>query len=337
MGLKPKLPILNQVHPLARGVIAAWPMYEGAGTTIHDVLPRSGHHGTMNNMNPTSSWSVNELGRVIEFDGADDYIDLGSWLPDMSTGGFTVAILFRSQDSGYSRLLNIFSGSGSDDYFAFASGENNDNGQGTIEYRIGSTFRRYFTNVQIDDGKPHLFIASFDFNAGKLYGWMDGVPRVDVSQSEISTTGFSFGSENSDIHLGQEVDGSNRWSGYMSLVAMWRRAFRDSMARALWTAPFDMFRLQRHAASAIAGLSTTLTGTTITVTWQDNSENEDGFELPRRADGGSWETVTDAIAANAESYNDTELPTGHTYEYRIRALSSALGNSDWSNIAEETV
>ena len=38
-----------------------------------------------------------------------------------------------------------------------------------------------------------------------------------------------------------------------------------------------------------------------------------------------------------DSNDDTGVPVGNTYEYRLRALSAALGNSEWSNIASETV
>jgi len=75
--------------------------------------------------------------------------------------------------------------------------------------------------------------------------------------------------------------------------------------------------------------------TTIRLEWQDNSEGEDGFSI-ERDDGGGFVEI-DTVGAGVETYDDTDVPTGDTYTYRVRALSSALGDSEYSNEASETV
>jgi len=70
----------------------------------------------------------------------------------------------------------------------------------------------------------------------------------------------------------------------------------------------------------------------VVLTWTDNSEHEDGFVLQHRLSGGAWSTVA-TPASNETSYTHEDQESG-THQYRIKATSSSLGDSEWSNIAE---
>jgi titin len=66
------------------------------------------------------------------------------------------------------------------------------------------------------------------------------------------------------------------------------------------------------------------------VTWNDNSNNEDGFHIERSLDGGaSWSTYATA-AANATSFGDN-VSADQQVCYRIRAFNLG-GDSDPSNV-----
>jgi hypothetical protein len=66
----------------------------------------------------------------------------------------------------------------------------------------------------------------------------------------------------------------------------------------------------------------------ILLQWPDNSNNETGFEIQRRAANGSW-AAFQTVATNTTSYNDTTVLPGVIYQYRVRA--NALGaNSPWA-------
>lgn len=73
----------------------------------------------------------------------------------------------------------------------------------------------------------------------------------------------------------------------------------------------------------------------ILVTWNDNSANEDGFEIERSPDGSSWSSLT-TVGANTTSHTDGGLAPSSTWHYRVRALSAALGDSTWSGSAQGT-
>ena len=74
------------------------------------------------------------------------------------------------------------------------------------------------------------------------------------------------------------------------------------------------------APSGLAGESND-EGTEITLTWNDNSQNEDSFKVYK----GS--TLIHTTAANAESYVVTGLTPGHSYTFTVKAYSTVAGYS----------
>jgi hypothetical protein len=73
----------------------------------------------------------------------------------------------------------------------------------------------------------------------------------------------------------------------------------------------------------------------IDLSWNDNSDNEMGFEIQRRPeDNSTWTTVT-TVSANVHNYTDTGLTPNTTYYYRVRAFNSA-GNSQYCTPASAT-
>lgn len=73
------------------------------------------------------------------------------------------------------------------------------------------------------------------------------------------------------------------------------------------------------APLAPSALTAAVSGTTINLSWQDNSSNEDGFRVERRIGTGAWSQIA-TTAANATSYSDTTGASGTTYEYRVAAF-----------------
>lgn len=72
----------------------------------------------------------------------------------------------------------------------------------------------------------------------------------------------------------------------------------------------------------------------IDLTWTDESENEDGFEIQRSADGVQFGQIA-TVGEATTSYADTGLATCANYYYRVRAYN-VIGNSDFSNVANNT-
>jgi len=72
----------------------------------------------------------------------------------------------------------------------------------------------------------------------------------------------------------------------------------------------------------------------IDLSWSDNSDNEIGFKIERKTEGGFYSEIT-TVGANVNSYSDTSLLPNTKYYYRIRAYNS-FGYSPYSNEESKT-
>ena len=68
----------------------------------------------------------------------------------------------------------------------------------------------------------------------------------------------------------------------------------------------------------------------VSLAWNDNANNEDGFQIERRTGStGSWQSIG-TVTANTKSYTDTSTARRTTYNYRVRSFNAA-GGSAYSN------
>lgn len=109
------------------------------------------------------------------------------------------------------------------------------------------------------------------------------------------------------------------------------------------TVKVDDFSCGDLAASALAdpGVPTlsSVTRTTATSTWADNSTGEDGFDVELAADPySSWTAIgASPVAANSTSVGLTSLTEGTSYKVRVRASSTdGLSDSAWVESAAFT-
>jgi len=68
----------------------------------------------------------------------------------------------------------------------------------------------------------------------------------------------------------------------------------------------------------------------IVLSWQDNSDNEDGFVIVRRKGAGGPHIIIAKVGADVTSYPNTGLSENTTYYYAVSAYNDA-GNSGFSN------
>ena len=77
--------------------------------------------------------------------------------------------------------------------------------------------------------------------------------------------------------------------------------------------------------------ATVISYSQINLTWLDNSNNEDGFEIERSTDGVNY-TVLATVNANTPYYYDMGPFSLVNYYYRVRAYNSIGDYSDYSNV-----
>ena len=81
-------------------------------------------------------------------------------------------------------------------------------------------------------------------------------------------------------------------------------------------------------------VATTLSATELSLSWNDNSDDESGFDLQRSTDQINWTSVA-APGRNVTSITDNNLESETTYHYRIFA-ENIVGSSPASNTASAT-
>ena len=91
------------------------------------------------------------------------------------------------------------------------------------------------------------------------------------------------------------------------------------------TAPAAPTNLQAAAASSSG----------IILTWNDASNNEDGFRMYRGTTPTTVTTLVVTLGVGATSYSDTGLAASTTYYYKVTAFNS-VGESPVSNVANAT-
>src|SRR5215210_2235537 len=88
-----------------------------------------------------------------------------------------------------------------------------------------------------------------------------------------------------------------------------------------------------NASARSSNLAGTVVSTTqISLSWSDNSENEDGFRI-ERCQGNSCTNFAQVaqVGANVTTFSSTGLLKNTWYRYRVRAFDVS-GNSAFSNI-----
>jgi hypothetical protein len=79
-------------------------------------------------------------------------------------------------------------------------------------------------------------------------------------------------------------------------------------------------------------MATAVSSSQINLTWNDNSNNEDGFKIEESTDGSTFTPLT---TTTTNAYQHTPLPANTTRHYRVRAYNAA-GDSAPSNVDDAT-
>jgi alpha-tubulin suppressor-like RCC1 family protein len=75
----------------------------------------------------------------------------------------------------------------------------------------------------------------------------------------------------------------------------------------------------------------------IDISWQDNSNNEDGFSIERKSGiNGTWTQIV-TFGIGAVNYSDTNIGFFVTYYYRVCAVDSIGDKSEYSNEANDGI
>ena len=313
----PTLVQVSRWRSPTRSLVGAWAMNAGGGTTLHDYSGR-GQDGTFDDTKIL--WGISEYNRTLTFDLVEHgTINLGS-TPWGIAEGFTIGVLVKPTTGTGGAQRRYIS---SDRFSLYQTAAT---GVGLTRYNAaGAQVADFTAAFNMLDGWFHLVIATFSITWGSLI-YIDGLA---INGNSTKTANGDQGTTR--IGGSHVVYADYAWHGQMPMAFIANRAYDPYEINLLVKDPYLLFR-PSPAAQPGAPSGTT----TVQLDWTDVSEHEDGFSIERAEDAGAFAEI-DTVAADVETYDDLALPTGHTYHYRVRAISAALGYSEYSNEADVVV
>jgi len=90
---------------LSDGLVGYWNFDEGGGLTAYD---RSGNlnHGTLTNMDADTDWTDGQLGGALDFDGSNDYVEVGDTNVLDISSSFSISVwILKGSNTGYDMIL----------------------------------------------------------------------------------------------------------------------------------------------------------------------------------------------------------------------------------------
>ena len=183
--------------------------------------------------------------------------------------------------------------------------------------------------TQVNNGLPPTLMV-----------WSFAVTGSNLFASSASSDGSS-----ANVYL--STDKGENWSSVstnlvsnyiQSLYIKGTTLFAGTIGSATWWRPLSEM-IPETLPVAPTNLIAVADTFSVDLSWDDNSDNEDGFKIERKDDSlhipGPW-TLVDSVGANVNTFTDTGLVRNTVYSYRVYAYNTA-GNSASDSVETVTV
>lgn len=146
-----------------------WHLDETASASRTDSTSNANHGTPKYNVTATTD---GKIGNANDFDGSDDYVDLGESQWDGSWMNHTITAWIKWEGKGPSTVDGLISkGSGSPNGFSYEIAQG-PGGLGTVEFRMNTTGRQADTKITPNDGTWHFLAVTLD--GSNIYFYLDG-------------------------------------------------------------------------------------------------------------------------------------------------------------------
>ncbi len=279
--------------------ILYWEMDTMENKIMPDVMNYH-NNGMMNNSD--NPFIVNGFkSKAIQFDGTGSYISTEN-LSDSLYGDLTFSCYIKTSTTSAGIIADIAQKGKS----GLKIGINSD-GNLFLNAAEAGLKNDLVSNSPVNDGSWHFIALQRDSNVYRLY--LDGSTPVAIGGGLVPLC--------VQLAVGAAIDGSAAYSGAIDEVKLYKTAVEE--------ANFTRSMLPYCPLS----LSYKLNDKQVILTWEGQSNNEDGFVIEKQKSDSGW-NVLSSVNSNTLTLNDIIELTNTAYSYRVKAFNK-FGNSVPSN------
>ncbi len=196
-----------------QGLVGYWSFDEGAGTVAGDSSG-NGNNGTIIG----ATWTDGKRGKALSFDGINSYVDV-NLINSGLTGSQTISAWMKSNGPPTGKPhQTVLATDNTYLYGVKLMTYKNINRVG-LWVGNGSSAYEAFVNANVNDGKWHFVSGVYDYNAGTVTIFIDGVAYSPINSGQITVNISTFGKIGRDYH-----NSDYSYNGLIDDVRIYNRA-----------------------------------------------------------------------------------------------------------------
>jgi len=217
--------------PTRDGLAGYWSMDEGMGTQVGD-MSGNGNHGQMHNMDPATDWVQGKYGKALDFDGTDDYVEIGNNSSLEPADEISVSLWLKRPDveqADYAKF--VWYGQASSSPWGAYGIEQNMDYEDRMRFHVavdGSSDDVNSNEGSIIPNKWHHVVGTYD--GAKLEIYVDGAWQNTTNNSgSITSYDDTFG-----LGVGDSYNQTGGYNGQIDEVRIYNRALSESEIQTLY-------------------------------------------------------------------------------------------------------
>ena len=230
-------PGINLSHPLANGLVGAWPMWEGDGDKVMDYSG-NGNHGTLTFMDPETDWVATEKGLAVELDGSNDHVSVPS-ITFGRTYPFTISAWYRPASSTQAKcIVSISDNTASDKQHAILHCVDGGAAGNKLSVMSRNTGWEDATSTTAVVAGEWVHVVGVWRSATVREVWFNGVLEDTNTGSATATSGANV------LEIGRLGDATPNWqiAGSVGGVSVWGRGLSAGEIQQLYADPYALYR-----------------------------------------------------------------------------------------------
>ena len=212
------------------GLVGYWPMRDGSGTEVRDYSD-NGNHGTMTNMDAGTDWVQGKVGQALDFDGSDDYVNVGD--VELTNVSISISVWVNSNTLVNRPIVSKYRATGDQRSYALIISSGSVLSFGVSE--DGTTNANSWVSVQSTTtpltNQWYHVVGTFNNSTGSAKMYVNGGREAET----INTNVTSIYNTTRSLRIGNfESAGEKYTDGQIDEVRIYNRALLDEDVKLLY-------------------------------------------------------------------------------------------------------